>query len=156
MNRTLKITLIIVGAVFVLIQFVRPDMNNPPVDASKTIFATIQVPPDIAALLKNSCFDCHSNETRWPLYSYIAPASWLVADDVTEGRRHMNFSEWGTYSARKQSAKLGKIREEVEEEGMPLPKYLLLHRSARLSAGDRKAIMDWVAKERKGADADED
>ena len=155
MNRILKIALLVLVAAFVVIQFVRPDMSNPTVDASKSIFASVQVPPDVAALLRNSCFDCHSNETRWPFYSQIAPASWIVADDVKEGRRHLNFSEWGTYSARKQAAKMGKIREEVEEGGMPLPKYLLIHGTAKLSAQDKKAIMDW-AKAGKGGEADED
>ncbi len=156
MKRILKITLIILVALFALIQFVRPDLNNPPVEASHTIFASMQVPPDVAALLRKSCFDCHSNETRWPFYSYVAPASWLVADDVKQGRRHLNFSEWGTYSARKQEAKLGKIREEVEEGGMPLPKYLLLHRDATLSQEDRKVIINWVGTVRKGGEDEGD
>lgn len=155
MKRILKLALIIIGIASVVIQFFRPDRTNPPVDPTRSIFAVTQVPPDIAALLKNSCFDCHSNETHWPFYSNVAPASWLVADDVHEGRRHLNFSEWGTYSARKQASKMDKIRDEVDEGGMPLPKYLLLHGNAKLSAGDRKAIIDWAAKQGRGGDAEE-
>ena len=72
-------------AVFVLLQFTSPPRTNPPVAPGHDLLATNPPPPEIAALLHNACYDCHSDETRWPWYSHIAPVSWLVADDVNTG-----------------------------------------------------------------------
>src|SRR5882757_9454604 len=85
---------------FVAIQFVRPRLDNPPVTAE------LQVPPEVRQVLRNSCYDCHSNETRLPWFDRIAPAYWLVAHDVNEAREHLNFSEIGKLPAAKQKAML--------------------------------------------------
>jgi len=147
MKRILKIIGIILGVIFLGIQFFRPNRDNPVMDPSKSLFANANVPPEVATLIRNACFDCHSDETRWPFYSNIAPVSWLVASDVQEGRKHMNFSEWGTYAAKKRALKLDRLQDQVTDGGMPLPKYLLMHPDARLSDADRKKIADWAEKE---------
>ena len=95
-------------------------------------------------MIKASCFDCHSNETRWPWYSNVAPVSWLVADDVHTGRRHLNFSEWGKYPKSKQILKLGQIYEQVSKGEMPIAKYLYMHSDAKLSQADRDSITAWT------------
>ena len=89
-----KVVSVVVGVVFVLIQFIQPNRTNPEVDESKTMQTELNIPADINALLVRGCKDCHSNQTVWPFYSYIAPASWLVSNDVTEGRKRFNMSEW--------------------------------------------------------------
>jgi hypothetical protein len=136
------------GIVFVLIQFIRPERSNPPVDQSLAIAALAVFTPPVSNVIKTSCFDCHSNETRWPWYSDVAPGSWLVADDVTTGRRHLNFSEWGKYPKSKKVLKLGQIYEQVSKGEMPLPKYLYMHPDAKLSAADRDSILSWTEGER--------
>jgi len=98
----------------------------------------------VSGLLRTACFDCHSNETRWPWYSYVAPVSWLVADDVASGRRHLNFSEWEKYPKSKRVLKLGQIYEQVSKGDMPIQKYLYIHADARLTAADRDSITDWT------------
>ena len=138
----IAIVVIVVG-----IQFVRPQRENPPVDQSATISAQSAITPAVAALVKTSCFDCHSNETRWPWYSEVAPVSWLVAGDVRNGRNHLNFSEWGKYTKSKRVLKLGQIYEQVSKNGMPLEKYLYIHTDARLSAADRDSIVSWTERE---------
>jgi hypothetical protein len=134
--------------IFILIQFGQPERSNPATDQSMTIAAQSEFTPPVSALIKTSCFDCHSNETRWPWYSYVAPVSWLVADDVKKGRGHLNFSEWGKYPKSKRVLKLGQIYEQVSKGDMPIPKYLYIHTDAKLSATERDSITSWTERER--------
>ena len=119
------------------IQFVPIDRENPPV------VAEIAAPAEVTAILERSCYDCHSNETRWPWYSRVAPASWLLAHDVEEGRERLNFSTWGRLPAHERAEEMEEIWEEVEEGEMPLWFYLPLHPEARLSADDRDVLERW-------------
>ena len=148
MKKILRWTGITVAAVFILIQFDQPNRSNPPVDQTMTIAAQAVFAPPISRLVTTACFDCHSNETRWPWYSYVAPVSWLMADDVASGRRHLNFSEWGKYPKSKRVLKLGQIYEQVSKGDMPIQKYLYIHSDARLTAADRDSITDWTERER--------
>ncbi len=125
---------------FGLLQFTNPPRTNPPVVNNLT--ATNAPPPEIAALLRAACYDCHSHETKWPLYSRIAPASWLVVSDVDEGRKHLNFSKWPTDPAAI-AKKLDRINEVLDYREMPPKKYTLLHPEARLTDAERKQLMDW-------------
>jgi hypothetical protein len=129
-------------------QFIRPERSNPPADPGRDITVHLAVPAEIAALLDRSCRDCHSHQTRWPWYSQVAPVSWLVADDVNRGRESVNFSEWAGYDAEAARKHLRSICTEVEEGFMPVPIYVVLHRSAALSAGQVKAVCAWTEAER--------
>lgn len=122
----------------VAIQFVPVEKTNPPVTGD------IPVSIEVKAILRQSCYDCHSNETIWPWYSNVAPASWLVANDVKEGRRHLNFSTWDRYDAGKQSHKIHEVWEEVEQHEMPLWFYTPLHPDAKLSADDMEILKAWA------------
>lgn len=121
---------------FIGIQFVPVQRTNPPVTAA---FAGT---PEVKAILERSCYDCHSNETRWPWYSRVAPVSWMVSKHVREGREHLNFSQWGTGAEAGEKAR--EIWEEVEKGRMPLRSYLLAHPSARLSQADRDVLRNWA------------
>ena len=88
--KKIKLILLYIFIPFLLIQLIPIDRENPPIDISNTLDA----PSEVMTVLKNSCYDCHSNETNWPFYSYIAPISWLVYRDVKFGREDLNFSEW--------------------------------------------------------------
>ena len=138
MKRVLKWTAIVLAVAFVAIQFVPVDRDNPPLGT------TLVAPPHIQAILKRSCFDCHSNETHWPWYAYVAPASWLVAEDVKDGRKHLNFSIWGDMSKAKRESKMTEIADETESGAMPLEKYVLLHSEAKLSTEDVAALKVWA------------
>src|SRR5204863_8991438 len=102
------------------------------------------VPADIQVILKRSCYDCHASQTVWPWYSNIAPVSWLVADDVVKGRQKMNFNTWGKLSASKQEKRFSDIIDQVTDTLMPLPNYLIIHKDAVLSDGDRQLIIKWA------------
>jgi hypothetical protein len=104
---------------------------------------------NVRSVVAQKCGDCHSNNTRWPLYSSIAPASWLVEHDVHEGREHLNLSLWEQYSIDSRIDLLGKMGSQLRQGKMPLKQYLLLHPEARLPEAERKLIVDWTKAERK-------
>jgi hypothetical protein len=126
------------------IQFIPAGDRNPVVDPSRTIYATEPVPTGVRTILESSCKNCHSNETNWPWYSYIAPISWVVGRDVRQGRSHMNFSEWAGYSPQKREEKLEEICEQIMNGDMPDGKYTLVHRNARLTEPQRAAVCEWT------------
>jgi cytochrome c551/c552 len=134
----IRIIVIVVIAVLIGIQFIPVSGTNPPVTGE------IKAPENVMQVLRNSCYDCHSNESLWPWYSKIAPVSWLVVSDVNEGREYLNFSEWESYSIQEKAEDLEEIWEDVEEGEMPLWYYLPLHPEARLSDKDMETIKNWV------------
>lgn len=140
----LKIIVGVAVLAFVGIQFVRPEMTNPPFEEGKALEAAVAVPEDIEGILKRSCNDCHSNKTVWPWYSNIAPFSWSLADHVAHGREELNFSEWGSYSDKRRLRKLKEICEEVEEGLMPHYQYVWIHRDAALSEADVQKLCGWT------------
>lgn len=107
------------------------------------------LPDEVRTVVLRKCGDCHSNRTRWPLYSRIAPASWIVEHDVHEGREHMNLSYLDQYSIDDRIDLLGKIGTQLRQGEMPLKQYVLLHPEARLSESERRLILDWTKAERK-------
>jgi hypothetical protein len=126
-------------ALFMLaIQLVPVPRTNPPVEE--------EVPAShrMRTLLVRSCYDCHSNETRWPWYAWVAPASWLLAYDVAEAREHLNFSTWNRYDAEERQELLEEAWEEVDEGHMPLFFYVWLHPDAALDDAERALLREWA------------
>ncbi len=136
--------LLVAAGLFAVMQFFQPNTSNPPVDLAQRIEEHVTASPAVAHLLRNACFDCHSNETRWPWYSHVSPVSWLVSRDVSAGRDNLNFSEWGSYKTRSQIGRLGAIAEEVETGAMPLPIYISMHDEADISAEERDSLVAWA------------
>ncbi len=134
--------------ILVISQFFKPDKNES--DAHwETDFILVEKPPqEIAELLKTSCYDCHSNNTKYPWYNKITPVNYWMADHVKHGKGHLNFSEWDAYTAKKKDHKLEEIIEEVKEHAMPLPSYLWMHKEAKLSDGQIKTLLNWVDTQR--------
>ena len=107
------------------------------------------VPPATVTLLRRACTNCHSNETAWPWYSQVAPASWLVERDVTEARKHMNFSQWPAYGADGQRQLLAAAEAHVNNGMMPPARYLLLHPEALLSQAEKDQLGGWFRQKSK-------
>jgi len=124
--------LIVAGALLVAAQIVPygRDHSNPPIVAEPQWDS-----PATRELAKNACFDCHSNETRWPIYSRVAPISWLIAYDVNEGRSVLNFSEWN-----RPQEEATESAATIREREMPPPFYALMHSHARLNDADREQL----------------
>ena len=138
MKRHLKRLGIALLFLFGLIQFYPVTRENPPLGKG------LEAPAEVAAILRRACYDCHSNETRWPWYAYIAPASWLVAHDVEEGRAELNFSIFGEYGDSKRASKASEAVEEIEEGHMPPEQYLLLHSEARITPEELEKLTAWA------------
>src|SRR5262245_9760339 len=134
-RRLLKGSVSVPGVGFVAIQFVPVPRTNPPVET------VVPAPPEVQAVLRRACFDCHSNETRWPWYAHVAPVSWLVTHDVNHARGHVNFSTWNRRKPEGQQRVLREVHEQVEAGDMPLWYYAPLHREARLSDEDKKLLL---------------
>jgi cytochrome c len=113
--------------------------------------STTTLPGDSRALpvLERACANCHSQQTKWPAYSYLPVVSWALEKDVAEARRHMDLSRWNQYSAEERADLLARIASEVRNRQMPLPRYRLLHPEARLSDADIQTIYEWTKAERR-------
>jgi Haem-binding domain len=130
--------------VLLAIQLIPVDRHNPPAKASDSVYVREAMPANVRAILQRSCSDCHSNQTHWPWYSYVAPVSWVVSSDVHEARKQMNFSEWGTYSPKKRADRLEEFCEQLMNGNMPDRKYTFIHRRARLTQEERDAVCFWA------------
>ena len=133
-----RLILIVIVVAVVVAQIVPVTRDNPPIQAD------FNASPAVNQVLKKSCYDCHSNETVWPWYSYVAPVSWLVAGDVHDARKMLNFSNWGILPEQKIKRAPLNMWDEVDQGGMPLPMYLLMHRDARLTDADKAVIQAWA------------
>ena len=141
--------LVVLLLAFIAIQFVPVTRDNPPV------LSQVTCPDDVMRVLRNSCFDCHSNETKWPWYAYVAPTSWLVVDDVSEAREELNFSTWGQYEQSQQETRKESILKQVSEGHMPLWYYLMMHPGANVDKEDLAAIERWAKSSMNGSMAND-
>jgi hypothetical protein len=149
MKKIIKILALVVGIGFIIIQLIPNTLPEVKQDNPNDLLLTGSVSEEVTVILKTSCYDCHSNQTKLPWYSYVAPVSWLVSKDVNEGRKELNFSEWTTYPKRKLIKKLEEMGEEVDEGEMPLKIYTVIHGDAKLSAEQRKLLVEWTQQESK-------
>ena len=143
MSRT-KIGLIVLLSILVAIQFVQPARNQSVQASTSGIATIINVPENVQAILQRSCYDCHSNNTRYPWYAAIQPGSWWMASHIDEGKGELNFDDFASYSKRRQLSKLKAMQGAIEDESMPLPSYTLIHRDAILSQKNKKLLKDWI------------
>ncbi|OQX80803.1 MAG: hypothetical protein B6D61_01550 [Bacteroidetes bacterium 4484_249] len=140
----MKKVLIILILILLVIQFIPSGLpDNNPV-AGQDIHDLISVPENVSLILRNACYDCHSQEVKYPWYSYVAPVSFLVARDIRVGREELDFSKWGELTKRKQIKLLSEISEDVEDGEMPMKIYPPLHPEARLTQEDIDLIIEWT------------
>ena len=132
-------------AIFILLQLFRGTPPEVRKDNPDDIALQEELSPEVATLLKSACYDCHSMESVYPWYSYITPVSWFLFDHVEDGRSELNFSEWGTMTAKRKLHKLKELSEEVEEGEMPLKSYTPIHPEARLTSAQRNQIIAWAS-----------
>jgi hypothetical protein len=142
----LRKMLVVLLVVFVMIQFIRPAENRSTAVLATDITNIYPVPDSVLAVLKNSCYDCHSNNTRYPWYDRIQPAAWYVSSHVKEGKHDLNFSEFGSYPLKRQQKKFQQIAQVVKEDDMPLSSYTLIHQHAKLSDNDKTVLISWASR----------
>ncbi len=145
MSKVKKIVLAFFVAL-VIIQFIQPAKNKTDQFMPNDFAKVYTVPDSIQAILKTACYDCHSNNTVYPWYSHIQPAAWIMRGHINEGKSKLNFSDFGTYSSRRQISKLKGIANEIMDDRMPISSYKLMHPNARLSQTDKLLVTGWMDK----------
>jgi hypothetical protein len=144
MQKILRYALLFLLFAFVVIQFIaRPEKISEPVSDTDITLA-LNVDQKISIMLKSACYDCHSNQPRYPWYASVAPISWKINEHIKEGRDELNFSLWSTFSAKKRDHKLEELIEMIEEREMPLPKYVTLHKEADLTDEQIASLVAWA------------
>jgi Haem-binding domain len=144
MKKFFKRLFLLLLLAFIVIQFFRPAKNIAVSISADDITKKYAVPTDVQAILKTSCYDCHSNTTVYPWYSNFQPIAWWLDDHVQEGKKELNFSEFATYRIGRQYRKLEEINAEVKENKMPLESYTLIHGNAKLNEQQKLSIANWV------------
>ncbi|WHF50591.1 heme-binding domain-containing protein [Chryseobacterium gotjawalense] len=129
--------------VIALIQFIPIDRTNKPVDSKVDFVKVYNTPKNVQQLLKTACYDCHSNETVYPKYAYIAPISWSVKHHVNEGRTYLNLSEWGNFNRDLKKDMLKKTVNALKVYSMPMPGYIAQHPGANLNKAERTLLIDY-------------
>ncbi|SEV91876.1 Haem-binding domain-containing protein [Chryseobacterium wanjuense] len=144
----MKKVLTIILVAFIIIQFFPIDKTNPAPTPGMDFLKIKNTPPEIAKIITNSCYDCHSNETTYPWYSNFAPASWYLKNHIDEGRKHLNFSTFATYEPKQQVDKLEECIEMIEKKEMPLESYFVGHQDAKITDEQRKILINYFKKEK--------
>ncbi len=140
-----KKILIALSIILVAIQFIRPAPNISSGDTPNDITKKYEVPEQVQSILKQSCYDCHSNNTTYPWYANVQPVGWWIQNwHVNDGKEHLNFSEYATYPEKKAKHKFEEIADEVRGGEMPLSSYTLMHGNALLTAAQIKLVVDWA------------
>lgn len=134
---------VLVVAIVLVIQVIPVERNVSTVPPGQSFEKTEKVPASVAAILKVSCYDCHSNNTRYPWYSVLQPGAWFMAQHIKKGKEELNFDEFNNYSKRRKKAKIKSIISQIEKDEMPLRSYRMMHGNARLSADEKKELLDF-------------
>ncbi len=129
---------------FLVIQFFRPEKNVSKAVAVNDISLKYNIPAEVQTVLKASCYDCHSNNTKYPWYNNIQPIAWYLEDHVKEAKKELNFNEFATYKIARQYRKLEEIINEVEMDEMPIESYTLIHGGTELNTAQKTMIINWA------------
>ena len=142
--KIVKIIALILLVGFVGIQFVPTDLNQSDTVPKTDFLFVNNTQENISALLQESCYDCHSNNTEYPWYNKVQPVAWFLEDHINEGKEELNFNEWDAYSNRRKNSKLKSIISQVKDDEMPLASYTLIHKDAKLSNSEKTLIIDYM------------
>ncbi len=146
-NMTLgKVIGLILLLIFIVLQFFQINRNNP------SVTQKMPAPDNVQSILEESCYDCHSNQTDWPWYSYVAPVSWFIGNDVHEAREYLNMSEWDSYNQDDRAHAYEEIVEVIEHEAMPLPSYEFIHGEAELTEEEEETLLQWAESQLESAE----
>jgi len=145
-----KVLILILFIGFIALQFIPSTFNQSDVVLETDFEKVFEVPNDIKTILKTSCYDCHSNNTRYPWYNRVQPAAWFMEGHIKEAKEELNFSEFGAMSKRRQKSKLKSIISQIKNDEMPLPSYTYIHWDAILSEQEKEKFEDWINEVRSG------
>lgn len=129
--------------IIIIIQFIQPARNNTGQVVPQSFIDTFLPNDTVLNLLSNSCFDCHSNHTKYPWYTNVQPIGWMMAKHINDGKAELNFDELAALSNRRRNSKFKSISEQIEQEKMPLKSFLLMHKNAKLSKADKNILINF-------------
>lgn len=138
--------------ILIAVQLIQPTRNKDGQVLSTDISKTVFVPANVQTVLQAACYDCHSNYTNYPWYTYVQPVGWILNNHIKNGKRELNFSDFGSYSERRQESKFKSIASQVHDGEMPLYSYTILHKNARLSTEEKALIISWAQKAKDSLD----
>ena len=141
--KTMKKILVALLVILVVLQFFQIDKTNPEFDANQDFLKIHETPTEIASTIKAACYDCHSNQSVYPWYTYVQPVGWFVKNHIEEGKEHLNFSEFVTYMPKKQAHKLEECYELIEKGEMPLSSYTIIHKDAVLTEAQQTELISY-------------
>ncbi len=144
MKKLLKIVLLILLIAFIAIQFIKPAKNAGEEIPGNQISSIQPVPQEIEHILKTSCYDCHSNTTRYPWYNNIQPVGWMLHNHIVDAKKGLNFSEFATYPTYSRYNKFKAIQKNIKSGDMPLFSYKIIHRNAVLNASQKTDLINWA------------
>lgn len=133
---------------FIVIQVFQINKTINPVNEQTDFIAVTQTNPEVATILKNACYDCHSNQPTYPWYTSVAPVSWWIKNHINEGSKHLNFSIWQTYTVKRKDHKLEECVEMIEEGEMPMNSYTWMHPESKLTDAQKQLLIDWFKAEK--------
>ncbi|MCH7657209.1 MAG: heme-binding domain-containing protein [Bacteroidetes bacterium] len=139
-----KKVFIVLLVAFAGIQFIPTNRNQSNKELLSDISLTYNVPENIQSILKASCYNCHSNNTDYPWYNKVQPVSWFLESHIEQGKAELNFSEFGSYSLRRQKSKLKSMASQIKNDKMPLSSYTLIYRNAKISKNEKLLLINWI------------
>ncbi|SHM98785.1 heme-binding domain-containing protein [Polaribacter sp. KT 15] len=144
--KTLKKILVFLLVILVIAQFFGPEKNDGEMTSVAAFVSETNPPEDVKKVLETTCYDCHSDKTVYPWYSNITPVNYWLDDHIKDGKKHLNFSKWSSYSLKKKEHKMDELYEEVEKGEMPLDSYTWTHADANLTQEQINAVVTWGKK----------
>lgn len=143
-KKILKVTALIIVVALVAVQLIpKHNDNDQSLAGANFIGNKYVIPANVEVVLKKACYDCHSNNTRYPWYTSLQPVSYWLNDHIDEGKSKLNFSEFLTYPAWKQFHRMEDIEDEIKTDGMPLSSYTLIHRDAVIDDSTKNLLINW-------------
>ncbi len=141
----LRNIVLVMLVLFVLLQlWPRTAANQHKVEPQSAINSVYEVPDSVLTILKTACYDCHSNNTRYPWYSKLQPFSWWLNKHIEEGKKELNFDQFAAYSLKRRKRKLESVMSQIKQDKMPLGSYTIIHRDAKLTTAQKQIIFDWI------------
>jgi Haem-binding domain len=144
MKKYFKIGFLILLGIFIIMQFIRPSKNINIGIQANNITNIVAIPADVNAIFQKACYDCHSNNTKYPWYAEVMPAGYFLANHVNDGKKHFNFDEFASYKPKKALHKLEELANEVQQGEMPMDSYTWIHKDAKLTDAEKKIIVNWA------------
>lgn len=142
-----KISAAIVAVSAIFIQIIAQEKTVQPADANKDLLVMTNPPAEIRNMLRKSCYDCHSVQTKMPWYAGLPGVKSMINDHIESGRKHLNFSNWGTYTDKRMVSKLNQCANEIDKGGMPLKSYTAIHWGAKLNSTEKATLVAWFKAE---------